>query len=112
MQTKAMIKTGVEVDATSFRPDWTQRWTKAQAEDRDEGLGGDFKFKGPGWYITKHVKDGKEYVDMMLVIPTFNPDLKEVSVEEQTWLFCMYNHASATDAFNWIVNAPVKVDER
>lgn len=91
----AQFEAGME-----FRPDWVSPWSVDQME-----TGVPFKFKGPGWYFEKGTKGTPraETTFVTLVLPTENPDL---------WLFCAFNENNPVACFNWIVNAPVRVDER
>lgn len=79
-----------------FYEDWKQSWTKEEAEAEFlTEYGVEFEFTGPGWYLTK--------TDSMLVIP--GPR------KGQYW-FLVYNGRNPVDAFNSIVNAPVRQDSR
>lgn len=89
-------------------PDWTQTWRASDAERELH----DFKFKGPGWYITE------TYV--VLVVPT-GGILPKVDSQwagpeqwdsDQLFKFYVYNGRNPCEAFNQLVNAPVRVDIR
>lgn len=88
-------------EGQEFRPEWASLWTVEKMEEECAP----FKFKGPGWYIQKGPmgsdREGKLY--RTLVMPTSSPDI---------FLFCAYNENDPGLALNWMVNAPVRVDER
>lgn len=109
----AMLETAngpLKVEATAFIPDWKMTGTKERLV-KDVG----FEWKGEGWYFTKGVREstGEPYEEAMLIIPCYYDDKDEPkNPEERSYLLCMYNHNRSADAFNWIVNARVAVDER
>ncbi len=104
----------IEVDATAFRPDWTLVGTKADIERELDP----FEWNGIGWYITKGIRpfDGKEYNDTLLILPMLrsypSKGIECVEPNTQTYLVCVWNHHEVGNAFNWIVTAPVRVDQR
>lgn len=81
-------------------PDWSAIYTAERAEQELIG----FKFKGIGWYFTKWEKDGKKGSDTILVVP-FHDNSK-------VFRFHVYNNRNPLAAFQWVVDAPVQVDER
>lgn len=84
-----------------FRPDWASQWTIEKMEHECAP----FKFKGPGLYI-EHGSPGsgqEEFFFYTLIVPTPDPDV---------FLFCSYGRTNPCPTFNWIINAPVRVDDR
>lgn len=83
-------------------PDWSKLMTGSEAEVELK----DFKFLGPGWYVTK--------TDTMLV----SPDEETRKPWVQTWpadmkfRFHCWNNTDVGDYFNAAINAPTRVDER
>jgi hypothetical protein len=75
----------------SFEPDWSSTWTPAEAEYQLI----DFKFKGSGWYLTNN--------ESMLVVPYG---------DGEKYVFHIYNNRNPSEEFNWIVNAPSRLDLR
>ena len=73
-----------------FHADYSELLTPEEAEQELSG----FKFEGAGWYLTN--------ADTLLVIP----------VDESHYLFCVYGNRNPNVAFNWIVNAPIRSDNR
>lgn len=91
------------INISDFQPDWKATLT---AEDSEIELNG-FKFKGPGWYIEKD--------DTVLVFPAngeCEEPWKQTWEEDRLFHFLVYNERNPSDAFNAIVNAPVKLDQR
>ena len=88
----------------TFEPDWARCWTASEAEHELVN----FKFSGPGWYITE--------TDTLLVVPDGDvpkkgPWKQEWRAGQKFWFF-VYNGHNPFDSFNAINNAPVRVDER
>lgn len=79
--------------ANEFRPDWFAVYSLKEAEKE---LGR--KFNEPGWYIFK--------TDTLLMLPAFSQDGTDY------FEFLVYNERNPVEAFNQIVNAPVRKDER
>lgn len=77
----------------NFTPDWSERWTPQRAEQELNG----FKFKGPGWYITKKASKKGSLVDTIFVLPGSEPD----------WFqFHVWNDRDARAAFSLCVGLP------
>lgn len=99
----------IEIDVTSFRPDWTAFWSSVSMEkELPKRLGHSFTFQGPGWYILDQVSapaSGPQ--NTLLIIPT-----KEEHDNQQIFFVCGWNHHDVGAAFSWICNAPVRIDER
>ena len=101
------------MQAVEFVPDWQRVWTAAKAEKELKN----FKFKGPGWYITK--------TDTLLVVPVepFKVTVPHPEDVTTTWLapkhwapeqefrFYVYNGRNPSASFNALANAPVRIDE-
>ena len=96
-----------------FFPDWSHNWTVAEAERELR----DFKFIGPGWYVTK--------TDVLLVAPldevertgSIKGDLEKDPwrqrwPEDARFSFNVYSGRSPFDALNALANAPTRIDER
>lgn len=87
-----------------FSPDWSYRWTAAEAECELK----DFKFLGPGWYVTK--------TDVLLVASI--DEVERADPWRQQWpedacfIFLHYHSRSLFDALNALANAPTRIDER
>mgnify|MGYP001573820976 CR=1 FL=1 len=77
-------------EARDFQPDWQELFLPGEAEEELTG----FKFNGPGWYLTE---------DTILVLPIAGAE---------RFLFCVYTGRDATESFNQIINAPVRLDTR
>lgn len=96
----------------AFRPDWTLIGTKADIERELDP----FEWKGIGWYLFKGINQNKEYEDTLLILPQMctypSKDINCMEPNPQTYLVCVWNHHGAGNAFNWIVNAPTRVDQR
>lgn len=102
----------------NIAPDWEATWTAARAEHELHN----FKFKGLGWYVTKR-KTGEE-CDTLLVLPYGNLEetadflcperaLEGKDTEKsKLYKFYVYNARNPAETFNWLVNAPTRVDER
>ncbi len=103
------------MEVRNFEPDWARCWTASEAEHELTN----FKFLGPGWYLTK--------TDTMLVVP--DGDVEYTGAEQvqnnpkrgpwkrawragQKFWFFIYNGRNPVDSFNAIACAPVRVDER
>lgn len=88
----------------NLEPDWMNLWTAPQAEQQLK----DFKFTGPGWYLTK--------TDSMLVIPdSSRPILQSWAAKRlsgEYFKFLVWNKANPCAAFNNVANAPVRLDIR
>ena len=105
----------------NFEPGYAKCYTASEAEHELTN----FKFSGPGWYITK--------TDTMLVVPDGDVEYtgsrrkstissckdnpkkgpwKQVWKAGQKFWFFVYNERNPSDSFNAICNAPVRVDER
>lgn len=87
---------------SDFKPDWDSIWTAEEAKKELTG----FKFRGPGWYIGDN--------SVFLVFPVgevVNPWIQEWS-EDQRFYFMCYDSRNPANAFDSIVNAPVRQDER
>jgi hypothetical protein len=85
-----------------FLPDWHQLWTIAEAEAQLK----DFKFDGPGLYLTD--------TDTMVVMPSDDTrqtiwKRRKPSVETK-YHFYVYNCESSQVA--WLVTPPVRQDDR
>lgn len=80
----------MDLKKETFVPDWVQLWTKEKAEKELF----DFTFQGPGWYITKS-----------------GTCLVQETNEGNKLRFYFWLH-NPCETFNWIVNAPVKRDDR
>src|SRR5258708_4753360 len=117
MPLKGEVKTvPVLAGDLSFLPDWSSCWTANEAEEQLAG----FKFQGPGWYFLK-IDDDEIGFDKLLVVPDLGPtDTVENSVWQQKWMkkgrkFWFHVFNSGRDpmhAFNSIVNAPTRQDDR
>jgi len=95
---KQYEKDAVELQVFGFIPDWSMIGSAEYAEKELQG----FKFRGPGWYINK--------TDTLLVLPYAADD--DGAQCKDLYRVCVYNNRNPADAFNWIVNAPTRVDER
>ncbi len=93
------------MDVSLIKPDWEIAGTAVELET---DLGGEFRFAGPGWYLTD--------TDTTLVFPegeTPNPwRHKGYWAPEQVWRFMVWNGQNPFEGFNAIVNAPTRLDER
>jgi hypothetical protein len=98
IQRKSRTTSSPTSDLNGFVPDWTMLGNPERFESELIG----FKFKGPGWYTFTNKKNGK--TDTILVIP----------VREGSNLFRLhvYNERNPIESFNWVLSAPVCVDER
>ncbi len=98
-----MNNTGYMDNAYGFVYDWRDFWTARRAEQELPG----FKFLGPGWYVYK--------TGALLVVPHGTGTRKTNATGEADGTPCFqffsYSHNPA-QAFNEIVNAPTRVDER
>jgi hypothetical protein len=87
-----------------FKCDWSRMYTAEQAEEELR----EFKFEGPGWYLGKNN-------DVLLVIPC-DREIKDwwhkKWEERERFYFMVYNNRNPADAFNAIVNAPTRRDDR
>lgn len=95
-----------------FQPDWCKRLTATEAEEQLTN----FRFLGPGWYVTQ--------TDTLLVVPDadvkypYPPgDAKEgpwhnLWHRDQKFWFFVYSGRTPFEAFNALVNAPTRRDER
>lgn len=104
---KAATKTHAPSLGLDFRPDWTQSWTAAAAEEQLRG----FKFKGPGWYL--------EGNDAILVVPWERPPgegfTHKPEQRDEMFQFCVWNGRDKesmvkhlTSLFALIVHAPIR----
>lgn len=84
-----------------LRPDWTGTGTATELEACMEG----FKFKGPGWYIGKS--------ETVLVVPhgPCSGPWKQKWPEDMSFVYHCYSQ-NPLDAFNAVVNAPTRADDR
>lgn len=107
-----------------FEADWNHIWTKEEAE-RELAP---FKFNGPGWYLTKSIKNVG--IDTLLVIPDSIPhkegedvlndqlyvQLKDIFAhtwpEGTKFRFYCYNSRNPAALFCAIATAPTRLDER
>lgn len=82
-------------------PDYSKRGT---AEELEANLIG-FKFRGPGWYLTK--------ADTLLVVPTDPTDHPWASGDADTlWTVHVWNCEFADTVFARCTEAPNRQDER
>lgn len=86
--------------ANEFTPDWVKVWTKEFAEKQLSSETRRFNFKGPGWYF-ESAENGDG--DTLLVLPTNDP---------LRFQFNVYNGRNPETHFHFIVNAPIRLDER
>lgn len=88
----------------SLVADWDCLWTASQAEKQLP----DFKFLGPGWYLTG--------TDAMLVIPDSSRHILQNWASKRLpgeyFKFMVWNNSNPCQTFNNLANAPVKVDTR
>ena len=97
----------------NFEPDYAKCYTASEAEHELTN----FKFSGPGWYITKTdtllvVPDGDvEYLGSYKDNPKKGPWRQSWKAGQKFWFF-VYNGRNPSDSFNAINNAPVRQDER
>lgn len=83
-----------------FRPDWVEIGTVAELTEQI----GDIKLNGPGWYLYKR--------GTALVIPLDGPQTYHQKRDpNEKFRYCYWDHSPAF-AFNELVNAPTRVDER
>lgn len=80
-----------------FIPDWTALFTADQAERELRN----FLFRGVGLYLTK--------TDTIIVLPAI---VSARAATPPVFRFCVYNNVSAHEAFNTIINLPVRTDTR
>lgn len=98
----------------NFEPDWARCWTASEAEHELAN----FKFSGPGWYVTKTdtllvVPDGDvdvEYTGSYKNNPERGPWKRARRAGQKFWFF-VYDGRNPVDSFNAIANAPARVDE-
>jgi hypothetical protein len=96
-----------------FEPDWTKRWTAREAEEQLHN----FKFSGPGWYLSPS--------DTLLVVPDSDVEYagsykdrvekgpwRGKWPEDQLFWFIVYNGRDPSNSFNALANAPVRQDDR
>lgn len=90
----------------SISPDWSDIWTAAESEQELAQSGKPFVFKGPGWYI--------EPDSVILVFPRYDVDdpWKQEWPEDTVFNFLVWDGDNPADAFNAIVNAPTRLDNR
>jgi hypothetical protein len=100
IQRKTTPRTSSSPEPINFQPDWSMLGTAERFEQELIG----FKFKGPGWYLSKYERDGKTGIDTILVIP--------VGENGSIFRACVYNERNPIESFNWVHSAPVRVDER
>lgn len=84
----------------NLTPDWTERWSKEEAEKELF----QFQFKGTGWYISKNG-------EALLVSDLSSVPTKDGSEPVKRYRFDYWS-VSPLETFNWIVNAPVRHDDR
>lgn len=84
----------------TLTPDWENRWTQEEAERELQH----FTFKGTGWYLSK-------CGEAMLVGESPEYPMKPDETPGKHYRFCYWT-VSPMDTFNWIVNAPVRHDDR
>ena len=90
MENVRVSQSDLDAEPWGTLQDWDQIFTPEEAERELDG----FEFRGAGWYFTD--------VDTVLVIP----------VSETHFRICVYGDRDPTNAFKWIVNAPVRFDGR
>jgi hypothetical protein len=94
-----------EVNA-DFRPDWTIVRSSSGLEAEFQN----FKFEGPGWYITKGInrETKRPYEDTVLIVPV----LDDKGAHDGNYVAMVWNHSKALDAVKQAVTLPVRIDER
>ena len=94
-----------------FLPDYSTLYTSQEAEHELKG----FKFQGPGWYFTE---TGATLVAPEGEVKWNIEDSHERGPWKNSWRpgqkfwFFVWSVRNPADAFNAIVNAPVRQDER
>jgi hypothetical protein len=96
----------------NFEPDYAKCYTASEAEHELTN----FKFIGPGWYITKTdtllvVPDGDVEYTGSIVASKKSPWRQSWKAGQKFWFF-VYNGRNPADSFNAITNAPTRADER
>lgn len=90
----------------SFIPTWQKTWTAEEAENQLKN----FKFSGPGWYLSDS--------DSMLVIPSdwedchTSPMFKGIWTKGDRFVFYMWNGFNPGYLFGEISYAPTRQDTR